>query len=72
VRGERHHRSLPAVDRAEGEVPRHLLRATLEHRVEDLLIWPQQGHAIGQVQADAPGGRTPLVTHRDGSLCHYI
>jgi hypothetical protein len=56
--GERPHLAQPRLDGAERQVPRDLLTPpAVQHRLEDLLIRPQQRHPGNQVQPRSAGPR---------------
>lgn len=64
MRGERPHRPAAVLDRAEPQVPGHLLAGPPgQHRVEDLLLGPQQGHPGHQLQPGSPGSRPASGAH---------
>ncbi|MBT2233563.1 hypothetical protein [Nonomuraea sp. NEAU-A123] len=68
--GEGPHRVLPAVDRAERQVPGQLLIApAVQHRGEDLFVGAQQRQAVHQMQACGARHET-VVSHQSSTLRH--
>ncbi|MFC4122772.1 hypothetical protein [Nonomuraea zeae] len=68
--GEGSDRVLPAVDRAERQVPGQLLVApAVQHRGEDLFVGAQQRQTVHQMKACGARDET-VISHHSSTLRH--